>query len=255
MIGTAMNKLNGKIAVVTGGSKGIGASISEHLAAEGASVVVNFAGSKANAEAVVARIVGKGGRAIAIQGDVSKPEDIHRLFSEVKKAFGQVDILVNNAGTYEFAPLEAITPEHIEKHLNLNVAGLLLTTKEAVKLMGAGGGSIVNIGSIVGSMPAPQASAYSASKAAVNAITVSLSQELGSRKIRVNSINPGMVETDGLRASGLHEGEFREQQEKTTPLGRIAQPDDIALAATFLAGDDARWITGQVIVAAGGKRM
>jgi 3-oxoacyl-[acyl-carrier protein] reductase len=250
-----MNKLDGKVAIVTGASKGIGASIAEHLAAEGAAVVVNYAGSKAAADAVVARINQKGGKAIAIQADVSRPEEIQRLFAEINKEFGRVDVLVNNAGTYQFAALEAITPEHIEKHLNLNVAGLLLTTKEAVKLMGPDGGSIVNIGSIVGSMPAPQASAYSASKAAANAITISLSQELGPRKIRVNSLNPGMVETEGLRASGLHEGEFREQQEKTTPLGRIATPDDIALAATFLASDDARWITGQVIVAAGGKRM
>jgi 3-oxoacyl-[acyl-carrier protein] reductase len=250
-----MNKLNEKVAVVTGASKGIGASIAEHLAAEGATVVVNYASSKIGADTVVARINEKGGRAVAIQGDASKPEDIRRLFSEIKKVLGRVDILVNNAGTYEFAPLEAITPEHIEKHFDLNVTGLLLTTKEAVKLMGSDGGSIVNIGSIVGSMPAPQASVYSASKAAVNAITVSLSQELGPRKIRVNSLNPGMVETEGLRSSGLHEGEFREQQEKTTPLGRIAQPEDIALVATFLASDDARWITGQVIVAAGGKRM
>jgi 3-oxoacyl-[acyl-carrier protein] reductase len=250
-----MNKLDGKVAVVTGASKGIGASIAEHLAAEGASVVVNYAQSKSGADAVVARIAGKGGKAIAVQGNVSQPEDIHRLFSETKKAYGKLDILVNNAGVYEFAPLEAITPEHIHKHFDLNVAGLLLTTKEAINLMGPGGGSIVNIGSIVGRMPAPQASTYSASKAAVDAITVSLSQELGPRKIRVNSINPGMVETEGLRASGLHEGAFREQQERETPLGRIAQPDDIALAATFLAGDDARWITGQLIVAAGGKRM
>jgi 3-oxoacyl-[acyl-carrier protein] reductase len=250
-----MNKLNGKVAVVTGASKGIGASIAEHLPAEGAAVVVNYSSSKAGADAAVAGITEKGGKAIAIQGNVSQPEDIQRLFSETKKAYGKLDILVNNAGTYAFAPLEAITPEHIQQHLNLNVVGLLLTTKEAVKLMGPEGGSIVNIGSIVGPMPAPQASAYSASKAAVDAITVSLSQELGPRKIRVNSLDPGMVETDGLRASGLNEGVFRERQESETPLGRIGEPDDIALAATFLAGDDARWITGQVIVAAGGKRM
>jgi 3-oxoacyl-[acyl-carrier protein] reductase len=250
-----MNKLDGKVALVTGASKGIGASIAEHLAAEGAAVVVNYANSKAGAEAVVARINQKGGKAVAIQGDVSQPQDIERLFSETKKIYKKLDILVNNAGIYEFAPLEAITPEHIQKHFNVNVAGLLLTTKEAVKLMGPQGGSIVNIGSIVGPMPAPQASTYSASKAAVDAITVSLSQELGPRKIRVNSLDPGTVETEGLRAAGLHEGEFREQMEKTTPLGRIAQPDDIALAATFLASDDARWITGQVIIAAGGKRM
>jgi 3-oxoacyl-[acyl-carrier protein] reductase len=250
-----MNGLKGKIAVVTGASKGIGASIADHLAAEGATVVVNYVNSKNGADAVVARINQKGGKAVAIQGDVSKPEDIQRLFSEIKKEFGRVDVLVNNAGTYEFAPLESITPEHIQKHFNLNVTGLLLTTKEAVKLMGPNGGSIVNISSIVGSMPAPQAAAYSASKAAANAITVSLSQELGPRKIRVNSLEPGMIETDGLRASGMHQGEFRDYMEKTTPLGRIGQPDDIALAATFLAGDEARWITGQVIVAAGGKRM
>lgn len=250
-----MNGLKGKVVVVTGASKGIGASIAEHLAAEGATVVVNYVSSKNGADEVVAGINQKGGKAVAIQADVSKPEDIQRLFSEIKKQFGRIDVLVNNAGTYEFAPLESITPEHIAKHFSLNVTGLLLTTKEAVKLMGPEGGSVVNIGSIVGSMPAPGAAAYSASKAAVNAVTISLSQELGPRKIRVNSLNPGMVETDGLRASGLNEGEFREQQEKTTPLGRIATPEDIALSATFLAGDDARWITGQVIVASGGKRM
>ena len=250
-----MGKLNGKVAVVTGASKGLGASIAEHLAAEGASVVVNYATSKAAAEAVVSRIAKKGGKATAVQGDVAKPAEIERLFQETKSAYGKLDILVNNAGVYEFAPLEQITPEHIQKHLSLNVAGLLLTTKEAVKLMGSEGGSIVNIGSIVGPMPAPQASAYSASKAAVDAISVSLATELGPRKIRVNSLDPGMVETDGLRAAGLHEGEFRKQQDRETPLGRIAQPEDIAPAVVFLAGDDARWITGQVIVAAGGKRM
>jgi 3-oxoacyl-[acyl-carrier protein] reductase len=250
-----MNGLKGKVAVVTGSSKGIGASVAEHLAAAGATVVVNYASSKTGADAVVARISQSGGQAIAIQADVSKAEDIDRMFSEIKKQFGRVDVLVNNAGTYEFAPLESITPEHIQRHLNLNVTGLLLTTKEAVKLMGADGGSIVNIGSIVGSMPAPQAAAYSASKAAVNAITVSLSQELGPRKVRVNSLEPGMIDTEGLRASGMNKGEFRDYVEKTTPLGRIGKPEDIALAATFLASDDARWITGQVIVAAGGKRM
>jgi len=250
-----MNKLSGKVAVVTGASKGLGASIAEHLAAEGASVVVNYASSKAGAEAVVASIQEKGGKAIAVQGNVAKPKDIEHLFSETKKAYGKLDILVNNAGVYEFAPLEGITPEHIQKHFDLNVTGLLLTTQAAVKLMGPEGGSIVNIGSIVGPMPAPQAAVYSGSKAAVDAITISLSQELGPRKIRVNSLDPGMVETDGLRAAGMHEGDFREEMERKTPLGRIGQPDDIALAATFLASNDARWITGQVIVAAGGTRM
>src|SRR5215470_9553822 len=197
-----MNKLSGKVAVVTGASKGIGASIAEHLAAEGASVVVNYASSKGGEELVVARIKEKGGKVIAVQGNVARLEDIERLFSETKKAYGKVDILVNNTGTYEFAPLGGITPEHIDKHFDLNVTGLLLTTQAAVKLMGTEGGTIINIGSIVGPMPPPQASAYSASKAAVDAITVSLSQELGPRKIRVNSLDPGMVQTDGLRASG-----------------------------------------------------
>jgi len=250
-----MGKLGGKVAVVTGASKGIGASIAEYLAAGGASVVVNYANSKTSAESVVDRIKKNGGAAIAVQGDVSRRQDVQRLFAETKKAYGKVDILVNNAGLYEFAPLEAITPEHIEKQMNLNVVGLIFTTQEAVKLMGPEGGSIVNIGSIVGPMPAPQASVYSASKAAVDAISVSLSQELGPRKIRVNSLDPGMVETEGLRASGLHEGAFREQQERETPLRRIGKPDDIAPAVGFLASDDARWITGQVIVAAGGRRM
>jgi 3-oxoacyl-[acyl-carrier protein] reductase len=250
-----MNKLSGKVAVVTGASKGIGASIAEHLAAEGASVVVNYATSRTEAEGVVARIREKGGKAIAIQGNVSEVPDVQRLFVETKKVYDKLDILVNNAGVYEFAPLEAITPEHVHKQLNLNVVGLLFATQEAVKLMGPEGGSIVNIGSIAGVMPSPQASVYSATKAAVDAISVSLSQELGPRKIRVNSLDPGMVETEGLRASGLSQGAFREQVERGTPLGRIARPDDIAPAATFLASDDARWITGQVIIAAGGQRM
>ena len=247
-----MTKLQGKIAVVTGASKGIGAAIAEHLAAEGAAVVVNYATSKAGADDVVARIEQAGGKAIGVQGNIAKLEDIERLFAETKKAYGKVDILINNAGTYEFAPLEKISPEHIKRHFDLNVTGLLLTTREAVKLMDSGG-SIVNIGSIVGTMPVPGAAVYSASKAAVDAIIISLSRELGPRKIRVNSLNPGMVETEGLRASGMDKGEFRELQDRETPLGRIAQPEDIALAATFLAGDDARWITGQIIVAAGGK--
>jgi len=250
-----MGILNGKIALVTGASKGIGAAIAEHLAAEGASVIVNYASSKTGADAVVARITAKGGKAIAIQANVSQAADIDRLFSETKEAFGKLDILVNNAGTYEFAPLEAITPEHIRKHFDLNVIGLILTTQAAVKLMGPEGGSIVNIGSIVGPMPAPQASVYSASKAAVDAFTISLSQELGHRKIRVNSLDPGMVETEGLRSSGISDSEFRQQMDRETPLGRIGRPDDIAAAATFLASDDSRWITGQIIIASGGKRM
>lgn len=250
-----MNKLSGKGAVVTGASKGIGASIAEHLAAEEASVVVNYASSKGGEELVVARIKEKGGKAIAVQGNVARLEDIERLFSETKKAYGKVDILVNNAGTYEFAPLEGITAEHIHKHFDLNVTGFLLTTQAPVKLMGTEGGSIINIGRSSVRCRRRKPLRCSASKAAVDAITVSLSQGLGPRKIRVNSLDPGMVETDGLRASGLHEGSFREEMERQTPLRRIAQPEDIALAATFLASDDGRWITGQVIVAAGGRRM
>jgi len=250
-----VSKLTGKTAVVTGASKGIGASIAEHLAAEGASVVVNYATSKSGADAVVERIKSKGGKAIAVQGDVSKPDDIAKLFAETKKAYGKLDILINNAGVYEFAPLAAITPEHFHKQFNLNVLGLLLTTQEAVKLIGEDGGSIINVSSIVGPMPVPTASVYSATKAAVDAITVSLAGELGPRKIRVNSINPGMVETEGWHAAGFAESDFRKHVEATTPLGRIAQPSDIATAAVFFASDDAGWVTGQTLVLAGGARQ
>ena len=250
-----MSKLTGKVAVVTGASKGIGASIAEHLAAAGASVVVNYASSKSGADAVVERIAAKGGKAVAVQGDVSKPADIVGLFAETKRVYGKVDILVNNAGVYEFMPLAGITPEHFHKQFDLNVLGLLLTTQEAVKLMGADGGSIVNVSSIVGQMPVPMASVYSATKAAVDAITVSLAGELGSKKIRVNSINPGMVETEGLHSAGFAESDFRKHVEATTPLGRIAQPQDIATAAVFFASEDAGWVTGQTLVLAGGARQ
>jgi 3-oxoacyl-[acyl-carrier protein] reductase len=250
-----MNKLTGKVAVVTGASKGIGASIAEHLAAEGASVVVNYASSKAGAEAIVRRIKEKGGKALAVQADVSKHEEIKRLFAETKAAYGKLDVLVNNAGIYEFAPLESITAEHFHKHFNLNVLGLLLTTQEAVKLIGSTGGSIINMSSIASSMPVATATVYSATKAAVDAITIVLSQELGPRKIRVNSLNPGMVETEGLHAGGLAEGDFRKMMESQTPLGRIAQPEDIARAAVFFASDDAGWVTGQSLIVSGGQRQ
>ena len=240
--------------MVTGASKGIGASIAEHLAAEGASVVVNYGSSKTGAEGVVKRIQDKGGKAVPVQGDVSKPDDIKRLFTEAKKAYGKVDVLVNNAGIYDFKPLEAITPEHFHKQFDLNVLGLLLTTQEAVKVMGSGG-SIINISSIVGQMPVQQAAVYSATKAAVDAITVALSQELGPKKIRVNSLNPGMVETEGLHAVGFAESDFRKMLEKQTPLGRIAQPEDIAKAAVFFASDEAGWVTGQTLLLAGGQRQ
>jgi len=250
-----MSKLAGKVAVVTGASKGIGASIAEHLAAEGASVVVNYASSKAGADAAVNRITAKGGKAVAIQADVSKREDIQRLFAETKKAYGKLDILVNNAGIYEFAPLAEITPEHFHKQFNLNVLGLLLTTQEGVKLMDGNGGSIINISSIVSPMPVPTGSVYSATKAAVDAITVALAGELGPRKIRVNSLNPGMVETEGFHSAGLGESDFRKTVESQTPLGRIAQPQDIARAAVFFASEDAGWVTGQTLVLSGGQRM
>jgi len=250
-----MSKLTGKVAVVTGASKGIGASIAEHLAAEGASVVVNYSSSKAGADTVVKRITEKGGKAIAVQGDVSKSKDITKLFAETKSAYGKLDILVNNAGVYEFGTLDSITPEHFHKQFDLNVLGLLLTTQEAVKLIGPDGGSIINISSIVGQMPLPGASVYSSTKAAADAITVSLSQELGPKKIRVNSLNPGMVETEGVRSAGLDQGDFRKHVEAETPLGRIAQPDDIATAAVFFASADSGWATGQTLILAGGQRQ
>ncbi len=251
-----MSKLTGKVAVVTGASKGIGASIAEHLAAEGAEVVVNYATSKPGADAVVKRITEKGGKAIAVQADVSKPQDITRLFAETKKVYGKVDILVNNAGIYEFTPLESITPEHFHKLFDLNVLGLLLTTQEAVKLMDGRGGSIINISSIVGPMPVQTASVYSATKAAVDAVTVALSKELGPKNIRVNSLNPGMDETEGVHAAGFAESDFRKMIESQTPLGgRIGQPEDIARTAVFFASDDAGWVTGQTLILAGGQRQ
>jgi len=250
-----MGKLKGKVAIVTGASKGIGASIAEHLAAEGASVVVNFATSKNGADEVVKRITENGGKAIAAQADVSKPKEIERLFGETRKAYGKLDILVNNAGIYEFSTLEKITPEHFHKQFDLNVLGLLLTTQQAAKLIGDNGGSIINVSSVVGPMPLAQASVYSGTKAAVDAVTVALSKELGPRKIRVNSINPGMVETEGVHAAGLMEGGFRKEVEARTPLGRIAQPEDIARAAVFFASEDAGWVTGQTLLLAGGYRQ
>ena len=249
-----MNRLKDKIAVVTGASKGIGAAIAEHLAAEGASVVVNYSSSRAGADAVVKRIMQRGGKAIAVQADVSKSEDIQRLFAEAKKAFGTLDILVNNAGIYEFAPLEAITAEHFHKQYNLNVLGLILTTQEAVKHFGPTGGSVVNISSVAATLAPPTGSVYSGTKAAVNAITKSLATELGSRKIRVNAINPGMVETEGVHTAGIAESDFRKQTEAQTPLGRIGQPQDIAPAAVFLASPESAWITGETLYISGGLR-
>jgi 3-oxoacyl-[acyl-carrier protein] reductase len=247
-------RLSGKVAVVTGASKGIGASIAKHLAAEGASVVVNYASSKEGALRVVAEITGSGGRAIAVGANMARQSDIERLFVEAKKAFGRLDILINNAGIYEFAPLEAITPEHFHKLFDLNVLGLILASQEAVKHFGPSGGSIVNISSVVSTSAPPAAAVYSATKAAVDAVTRSLAKELGPRKIRVNSINPGMVETEGVQAAGLSSGDFRNQFEAQAPLGRIGKPQDIAPAAVFLASDDSGWITGETLYISGGYR-
>jgi 3-oxoacyl-[acyl-carrier protein] reductase len=247
-------KLQEQVAVVTGASKGIGAAIAEYIAAAGAAVVVNYASSRAGAEAVVQRIRQAGGKSVAVQADVSKPDDIRRLFAETKKAFGKLDLLVNNAGVYEFAPLEAISAEHFHKHFDLNVLGLLLTTQEAVKHFGPSGGSIVNISSVAATSALPNASVYSATKAAVDAITRSLAQELGPRKIRVNAVSPGMVETEGLHTAGMAGGDFQRQFEAQAPLGRIGQPQDIAPAVVFLASPESAWITGENLYVSGGLR-
>jgi 3-oxoacyl-[acyl-carrier protein] reductase len=247
------NKLSGKVAVVTGASKGIGAEIAKHLAAEGAAVVVNYASSKAGADKVVAEITGKGGKAVAVQADVSKPEDIKRLFADSMKAFGQLDVLVNNAGVYDFAPLEEVTPEHYHRQFDLNVFGLILTTQEAVKHFGPQGGSVVNISSVVGKLALPGATVYSATKAAVDSITRTLSAELGPRKIRVNAVNPGMVETEG-NYTAKEGSDFRKGVEEKTPLGRIGRVDDIAPAVMYFASDDSKWVTGETLYIAGGFR-
>jgi 3-oxoacyl-[acyl-carrier protein] reductase len=247
-------KLTGKVAVVTGASKGIGAAIAKSLAAEGAAVVVNYASSKGGADKVVAGITGAGGRAVAVQADLANPADIERLFGETKQAFGRLDILVNNAGIYQFAPLEEVTVELFQKQFGLNVLGLLLASQAAVKLINSAGGSIINISSVVSTLGFPNASVYSGTKGAVDSITRSLAKELGPRGIRVNAINPGMVETEGTHSAGIAESEMRKQVEAQTPLGRIGRPQDIAGAAVFLASADAAWITGETFVISGGNR-
>jgi 3-oxoacyl-[acyl-carrier protein] reductase len=251
---TQSKKLAGKVAVVTGASKGIGAAIAKHLAAEGASVVVNYASSKTGADKVVAEITSAGGKAVAVQGDVAKKTDIERLFTETRKAFGQLDVLVNNAGIYEFAPLEQITEEHFHKQFNLNVLGLLLTTQESLKYFSSTGGSVINISSLVSTLAPPNAAVYGATKGAVDTITASLAKELGARKIRVNAVRPGLVATEGTVTSGFTSGEFHDQYIKNAPLGRIGQPQDIATAVTFLASSDSSWITGETLLVSGGHR-
>jgi 3-oxoacyl-[acyl-carrier protein] reductase len=252
-MGEVNRKLEGNVAIVTGASKGIGASIAKQLAESGAAVVVNYASSKEGADRLVADIEASGGRAVAVQADVAKAADVERLFSEAKTTFGRLDIVVNSAGIYEFSPIEQVTEAHFHRQFDLNVLGLILVAKQAVKHFGAEGGSIVNISSIASTAAPPNASVYSATKAAVDAVTHSLAKELGPRKIRVNAINPGMVETEGLKASGL-ESEFRDQVEAQTPLGRIGRPEDIAPAAVFLASSDSAWITGETLHITGGMR-
>jgi 3-oxoacyl-[acyl-carrier protein] reductase len=249
-----MSKLLDKVAVVTGASKGIGAAIAKSLAAQGASVVVNYASSKEGADRVVDQILKRNGRAIAVRGSVSQPEDLAHLFAEANKTFGKLDILVNNAGVYEFLPLEQITEEHFHRQFNTNVLGLTLATREALKYFGPQGGSVINISSVVTRMVLPGSSIYTATKAAVDAITAVLAKELGPKKIRVNAINPGYVETEGTHASGIVGSDFINELIARTPLGRGGQPDDIAPVAVFLASDDSRWLTGEVLVVSGGLR-
>jgi 3-oxoacyl-[acyl-carrier protein] reductase len=249
-----MKKLDNKVAVITGASKGIGAGIAKSLAAEGASVVVNYASAKDGADKVVAEIISNGGKAIAVQGDVSKSADVDRLFAETKKAFGAVDVLVNNAGVYKFGGIEEVTEEEFHRQFNTNVLGLLLATRGAVSSFGDKGGSVINIGSVVSRITPAGSAIYTATKGAVDSITQVLSKELGARKIRVNSINPGMVETEGTHSAGIMGSDFQTYAENSTPLGRIGQPEDISPIAVFLASDDSRWLTGETVLAGGGTR-
>jgi 3-oxoacyl-[acyl-carrier protein] reductase len=248
-----MSKLTGKVAIVTGASKGIGAGIAKALAAEGAAVVVNYASSQAGADAVVAAITGAGGKAVAVKGDVSKGAEATALVEAAVTAFGRLDILVNNAGVYEFAPLAAITEAHFRKMFDLNVLGLLLTTQAAAAHLGEGG-AVINIGSGASTLTPPDTAVYSATKGAVDVITGVLAKELGARKIRVNAVNPGMVETEGTHSAGVIGSDFQAELVAQTPLGRIGQPDDIADVVTFLASDDARWLTGEKLIVGGGLR-
>jgi 3-oxoacyl-[acyl-carrier protein] reductase len=247
-----MNKLKGKAAIVTGASKGIGAAIAKSLAAEGASVVVNYA-SKSGADTVVSAITATGGKAVAVHGNVSKRAEAQGIIDAAIKSFGQLDILVNNSGVYEFSPIESLTEEHYNKIFNVNVLGLLLTTQAAVKHLGEGA-SIINIGSVVSSLTPPNSAVYTATKGAVDAITSVLAKELGAKKIRVNSINPGMVETEGVQTMGVIGTDFEKGIVAQTPLGRVGQVDDIASVATFLASNDSKWITGELVRAGGGLR-
>jgi len=247
-------KLNGKVAVITGASKGIGAGIAKHLAAEGAAVVVNYASAKSDADKVVDEITKTGGKAVAIQGNVAKKSEVERLFAAAEKALGKIDILVNNAGVYEFVPLDDVTEQQFHRMFDINVLGMLLATQEALKHFNSKGGSIINLGSLASSLTPPTAVVYNATKGAVDAITRTLAKELGPRNIRVNAIRPGMVITEGVTSGGFDQSDFRKTLETQTPLGRIGQTNDIAPAAVFFASSDSGWITGETLLIAGGLR-
>lgn len=249
-----MKKLTNKVAIVTGASKGIGASIAKSLAAEGASVVVNYASSSQDADKVVSEITNTGGKAIAVKGDVSKAADINNLFAETEQAFGKADVVINNAGVYQMGTIETVTEEEFHRQFNINVLGLLLTSQAAVKHFEGKGGSIINIGSAVTRITPPGSAIYTATKGSVDMITEVLSKELGAKNIRVNAINPGMIETEGTHTAGFIGSDFHSQMVATTPLGRIGQPDDIAQVAVFLASDDSKWLTGEKLLASGGVR-
>jgi len=249
-----MGELKGKVAIVTGASKGIGAAIAKSLAAAGAAVVANYSSSREGADRVVAEITGSGGKATAVQGDMSKADDVQRLFGEAKKAFGQVDVLVNNAGIYKFAPIEEVTEDEFHREFNTNVLGPLLTIREAVKYFGPEGGSVINISSVASLAAMPTASIYSATKAAVDSLTRVLASELGPRQIRVNAIAPGGVDTEGVQSAGVKGSDMEKAMVAQTPLGRFGEPEDIARVAVFLASDQSRWLTGERITASGGFR-
>jgi len=248
-----MSKLTGKVAVVTGASKGIGAAIARSLAGAGASVVVNYASSKSGADKVVADITAAGGKAVAVGGDVSSKADAEGIIDAAVRKYGRLDVLVNNSGVYEFTPIEAVTEEQFHRMFNINVLGLLLTTQAAVKHLGAGA-SIINVGSVVSRTTPPNSAVYTGTKGAVDAITGVLARELGPKKIRVNALNPGMVETEGVHSAGFVGSDFAAAVVAQTPLGRIGQPDDIASIAVFLASDDSAWLTGEHLLAGGGLR-
>lgn len=250
-----MSNLKGKVAVVTGASKGIGAGIARALAEAGASVVVNYASGKDGADRLVAEIAAGGGKAVAIGADISKPAEITRLFAESEKAFGKLDVLVNNAGVFKFSPLEDVDAEEFHRQFNINVLGTILSTKEALRHFNPAGGSVINLSSIVGQGAIPGSVIYSATKGAIDTATRVLAAELGPKNIRVNAISPGMVETEGTHAAGFIGSDFQKHSEATAPLGRIGQPQDIARVAVYLASDEAGWLTGQNIAASGGARV